>query len=181
VEQNILTATQDLLIESGYPGTTIASVARRARCGKSAIYRRWETKVDLVVAAVSALQVTPELPDTGSLRGDLLDAAMHFARGDMRAGAVLGSVLSEIGRDAELRDAAFRSIGGPPVAVIVAVIERGLERGEVAAGSPVHLIANIVPTAAFGSIALRRRPLEPEAVRELVDFVLLPSLGVVRR
>ncbi|MCS5723440.1 TetR/AcrR family transcriptional regulator [Herbiconiux sp. CPCC 203407] len=176
VERSILTATQDLLIESGFPGTTIAAVAARARCGKSAIYRRWETKTELVVAAVLHLQTPMELPDTGDLRGDLLAAAMHFGGSDSRSGAVLASVLGELGKDAELRAAAYRSIGGPPVAALVAVIERWIGRGVVPPDVPVDLIANIVPTAAFGSVTLRRRSLEPETVAQLVDLVLLPAL-----
>lgn len=177
-ERSILTATQDLLIETGYPGTTIAAVAARAHCGKSAIYRRWRTKVELVVAAVRALQVPSELPDTGDLRADLLAAAMHFADSDSRSGSVLASLLGELGRDAELREAAYRTIGGPPVATLVAVIERWIERGIVPPGVPVNLVANIIPTAAFGSVTLRQRALEPEAITDLVDFVLLPALRV---
>lgn len=176
VERSILAATQDLLVESGYAGTTIAGVAARAQCGKSAIYRRWDSKVDLVVAAVRALHITTETPDTGSLRDDLLAAAMHFARSDERSGRVLASLLSEIGRDPELRDVAYRTVGEPPVAALVAVIERWIERGEVRADAPVSLIAGIVPTAAFGSVMLRQRSLEAETVTDLVDAVLLPAL-----
>jgi AcrR family transcriptional regulator len=181
VERSILTATQDLLMERGYPGATIAAVAGRARCGKSAIYRRWATKEELVVAAVSALQVTAELPDTGDLRNDLLAAAMHFAASDDRSGRVLSSLLSEIGRDPELYDVAYRSIGGPPVAALTAVIERWVERGVVPGDVPVPLIAGVVPTAAFGSVTLRKRSLEPQTVIDLVDFVLLPALRVTAR
>ena len=176
VEAGILVAVQDLLIESGYAGTTIAAVAQRAHCGRSAIYRRWETKAELVVAAVRALQVTTAAPDTGTLRGDLLAAALHFADADERTASVLASILSEIGRDEELRDVAYRVIGGPPVAVLTSVIERWIDRGEVRADAPVSVIAGIVPTAAFGSVSLRRRALEPEAVTELVDQVILPAL-----
>lgn len=176
VEAGILVAVQDLLIESGYAGTTIAAVAQRAHCGRSAIYRRWETKAELVVAAVRALQVTTAAPDTGTLRGDLLAAALHFADADERTASVLASILSEIGRDEELRDVAYRVIGGPPVAVLTSVIERWIDRGEVRADAPVSVIAGIVPTAAFGSVSLRRRALEPAAVTELVDQVILPAL-----
>jgi AcrR family transcriptional regulator len=176
VEASILTAVQDLLIESGYPGTTIAAVAHRAHCGRSAIYRRWETKAELVVAAVRALQIATEAPDTGTLRGDLLAAALHFAEADERTAGVLASILSEIGRDEELREVAYRVIGGPPVAVLTSVIERWRDRGEVRADAPVAVIAGIVPTAAFGSVSLRRRALEPAAVTELVDQVILPAL-----
>lgn len=176
VEGAILDAVQELLVESGYAGTTIGAVADRARCGRSAIYRRWENKAELVVAAVRALQVTASVPDTGTLRGDLLAAAMHFAQADERTAGVLASILSEIGRDDELRDVAYRVVGGPPVAALSAVIERWIERGEVRADAPVALIAGLVPTAAFGSISLRRRALEPDAVVQLVDEVVLPAL-----
>jgi AcrR family transcriptional regulator len=176
VEHSILTATQDLLIEHGYPGATIAAVASRARCGKSAIYRRWATKAELVVAAVQALQSAAELPDTGTLRDDLLAIAMHFARADDRSGPVLASLLSEIGRDPELYDMAFRTIGGPPVQALVAVIERWIDRGVVSPDVPVPLIAGIVPTAAFGSITLRKRALESQTVTDLIDHVVLPAL-----
>lgn len=178
VERSILTATQDLLIESGYAGTTIAAVAARAQCGKSAIYRRWATKIDLVVASVRMLQVTADLPDTGDLREDLLAVAMHYAGPDERSARVLGSLLSELWGDAELRDVAYRTIGEPPVASLVAIIERWIDAGIVSPDVPVRVIAGIVPTAAFGSVTLRRRPLEPDAVTELVDSVVLPALGL---
>lgn len=178
VERGILVATQDLLVESGYAGTTISGVAARAQCGKSAIYRRWDSKIDLIVAAVRALHVTSETPDTGTLRGDLVAAAMHFARSDERSGRVLASLLSEIGRDAELRDVAYRTIGEPPVAALITVIQRWIDRGEVPADVPVALIAGIVPTAAFGSVMLRQRALDVETVTALVDDVVIPALRV---
>jgi AcrR family transcriptional regulator len=178
VERGILVATQDLLIELGYAGTTIAAVAARAQCGKSAIYRRWETKSELIVAAVQALHTTTELPDAGTLRDDLIAVAMHFSRGDERSPKVLASLLSQLGEDPQLRDIAYRTIGEPPVAALVAVIERWRDRGVVSPEAPVRLIAGIVPTAAFGSVTLRQRSLDPEAVVELVDAVMLPALTV---
>jgi AcrR family transcriptional regulator len=179
-ERSILSATQELLVESGYQRTTIAAVAARARCSKAAIYRRWATKVELVVAAVRAVQVPVDVPDTGRLRDDLLAAAMHFADDDTGSSKVLASLLGELGRDEELRDAAYRSIGGPPVATLTAVIEQWIERGVVPPDVPVGLIANLIPTAAFGSVTLRQRSLEPQTVANLVDFVLLPSLRAPR-
>ncbi|WP_100365988.1 TetR/AcrR family transcriptional regulator [Diaminobutyricimonas aerilata] len=176
VEEGILRATQDLLITEGYAGMTVADVARTAGSGKSAIYRRWPSKVQLVVAAVRALQSEQPLPNTGSLRDDLLACAMHYARADERASRVLASLLSELGRDRELYEAAHAVIGGPPVAALVAVIERWQERGVIAASRPVGLIAGIVPSVAFGSVSLRQRGLDPDTVTQLVDSVLLPAL-----
>ncbi|MFF9564621.1 TetR/AcrR family transcriptional regulator [Leifsonia sp. NPDC014704] len=176
LESRILSATQDLLIEIGYGGTTIAAVAERAHCGKSAIYRRWETKADLIVAAVRASQPRSTPPDTGSLRGDLLAAALHFAGSDERSGRVLASLLSAIGGDPALYEAAYREVGQPPVQALAAVIERWMAEGTVRKDVPAGLIAGIVPTAAFGSVVLRKQYLDREAVTELVDHVLLPAL-----
>jgi AcrR family transcriptional regulator len=176
LESRVLTATQDLLIEEGYGSTTIAAVAQRARCGKSAIYRRWETKADLIVAAVRASQPRSTPPDTGSQRGDLLAAALHFAGSDERSGRVLASLLSAIAGDPVLYEAAYREVGQPPVLALTAVIERWMAEGTIPEGVPVGLIAGIVPTAAFGSVVLRKQYLDREAVTELVDHVLLPAL-----
>ena len=176
VEAGILAATQDLLVDRGYAGTTIDAVARRARCGKSAIYRRWATKAELVVAAVSATQEARSIPDTGDLREDLLAASMHFADTGDRSGLVLASVLSELGRDRELYDAAHEKIGGPPVAGIISVLERWIERGRISPEVPVPLVAAIVPTAAFGSVALQQRGLDPRHIADLIDHIVLPAL-----
>ncbi|QAY60040.1 TetR/AcrR family transcriptional regulator [Microbacterium protaetiae] len=176
VAARVLTAVQDLLITNGYAGTTIAAVAQAAGTGKAAVYRRWSGKADLVVAAVLALNAPVSVPDTGSLRDDLVECAMHYARGDERATRVLASLLSEIGHDPQLFDAANRAIGRPPVAALVAVIEQWVRRGAISADVPTELIAGIIPTAAFGSVTLRQRTLDTQTISDLVDHVLLPAL-----
>jgi AcrR family transcriptional regulator len=176
VDGSILAATQDLLIARGYAGMTLSDVARAAGTGKAAIYRRYPGKAELVVAAVQAMQTPVEVPDHGTLREDLLAAALHFARPDDRGSQVLASLLGEIGRDADLYRAARAAIGGPPVQAIAAVIQRWIAAGVVRADAPVDLIAGLVPTAAFGSVSLQQKSLTPEAVSALVDEVLLPAL-----
>ncbi|GGC92351.1 hypothetical protein GCM10011512_19270 [Tersicoccus solisilvae] len=177
LDDRILVATQDLLIEHGYGGTTVEAVARAAGTGKAAVYRRWPSKVDLVVAAVRVLSAPSAVPDTGTVRGDLLACAMHYARPDARAARVLASLLSEIGRDAELYEVARASIGEPPVAALRAVLERWAARGAVDADAPIPLLAGIVPAVAFGQVTLQRRALDVATVTDLVDHVLLPALG----
>src|ERR1700685_4779382 len=64
-------AALELLAEIGYDRLTIAAVAARAKASKMTIYRRWSGKAELVVDALSCLRQPGEVPDTGSLRGDL--------------------------------------------------------------------------------------------------------------
>src|SRR6478736_2327459 len=72
----ILVAARDLLAERGYEGMTMDAVAERAGTGKATVYRRWPSKVELTVDAVVCgrhfLLTADDVPDTGSLRGDLM-------------------------------------------------------------------------------------------------------------
>jgi AcrR family transcriptional regulator len=177
LEAAILDATQDLLIEHGFAATTVEAVARAAGTGKAAVYRRWPSKIDLVIAAVQALQSPPVVPDTGTLRGDLVECALHFVQSDQRPALVLAGVLNEIGRNDELREAAYEAIGKPPALAFAAVVERWRARGEVGSAAPAELLAGIVPAAAFRSVAFRRQTIDRPTAVGLVDFVLLPALA----
>src|SRR4051812_26962749 len=71
----ILDATLAVLAEQGYDRMTIDAVAERAGAARATVYRRWPTKAGLVIAAVSRMSSgdvdAANLPDTGTLRGDL--------------------------------------------------------------------------------------------------------------
>jgi AcrR family transcriptional regulator len=72
VEQRVFTAAVALYDEQGWSGFTYDAVAARARVGKSAIYRRWDTKERLLSEALTARTSNVMTVDTGSLRGDLI-------------------------------------------------------------------------------------------------------------
>ncbi len=48
IDAAILRATAELLVEIGYPNLTLAAVAERAGTTKTALYRRWSSKAELV-------------------------------------------------------------------------------------------------------------------------------------
>ncbi|GAB3884903.1 hypothetical protein GCM10027612_19360 [Microbispora bryophytorum subsp. camponoti] len=73
LEEAILRAAVDELTESGYGGLTIDKVATRAGTNKNAIYRRWPNRLTLGIAAYRQLATTVPPPDTGNLRGDVLE------------------------------------------------------------------------------------------------------------
>jgi AcrR family transcriptional regulator len=172
----ILAAAQDQLIAHGFTGTTVEAVARAAGTGKAAVYRRYSTKTGLVVAAVQALQRPPDVPDTGSLRDDLLACAQHFVLPDRRPVLVLAGLLEELGRNPDLRAAAYAAIGRPPAVAFATVIDRWRARGEVTSPAPTALLAGIVPAAAFRSVVLQRQAIDPQTATHLVEYVLLPAL-----
>lgn len=104
VERRILAATLGILEEEGMEGASIEAVARRAKVGKTSIYRRWPNLGALIIAAMNEyLDVPVEV--TGDLRGDLLRSAGEWARllrSPLGRGVLL-SFLSEKGASRELR------------------------------------------------------------------------------
>lgn len=179
VEPAILRATRELLVERGVGGTTVEAVARAAGSGKAAVYRRWPSKTALVIAATRDLLPSAPVPDTGSLRDDLLECAMYYVRADEHATRVLASLLREAGVDEELHEAAQQAIGRPPASAFTTVIERWRSRGEVTGSAPTDLLTSLVPSIAFSNIMRRRRALDEQTAADIVDRVLIPALSAI--
>ncbi|MCX4096405.1 TetR/AcrR family transcriptional regulator [Nocardia sp. alder85J] len=73
LEDAVYEAALDELAEVGYERLTMDRIAKRARTGKTSVYRRWPTRADLVLDALRHRPVRAvRLPDTGDLREDLL-------------------------------------------------------------------------------------------------------------
>ena len=72
-ETELLAVTLQLLQQHGYDRLTLDAVAATARASKATVYRRWPTKAELVLAAfIEGIRQVAVAPDTGTLRGDLL-------------------------------------------------------------------------------------------------------------
>jgi len=70
-EPLILEAANELLDEVGYDHLRVQDVAARAHVGLATIYRRWSTKQELVIAAMSRAKQNVERPETDDPRADL--------------------------------------------------------------------------------------------------------------
>ena len=69
--QAMLTATLELLGEVGYDTLSIEAIAKRAKIGKTTIYRRYSSKAELVADAIESIRQEVIIPDTGSLESDI--------------------------------------------------------------------------------------------------------------
>lgn len=134
LEGALLDAAWQELRDVGYAALTIDAVAQRAGTSRPVLYRRWATKTDLVRAAVEhALRREPSTaPDTGTLRGDLLELLRFANAGRVPAAAALvhhlGSYFQETGTSpATLREAV---LGDGPTELDV-IVDRAVARGEV--------------------------------------------------
>jgi AcrR family transcriptional regulator len=129
----ILTAVVELVSEHGLGGLTIESVAARAGVGKTTIYRRWETKNELLLEAMEQLRPPGPPPDTGSLLGDL-DALVAVQRERLEASQlprVIPRVLGESLDDPDLHDQIVERAVSPIRGVLEEIVRRGIDRGEL--------------------------------------------------
>jgi AcrR family transcriptional regulator len=73
LDDALLQAGLELIIERGYHAATLTEIARRAGVGTPAIYRRWPTKAHLAIEIVVRENKPEPIPDTGSIRDDLVE------------------------------------------------------------------------------------------------------------
>lgn len=176
IDEQLLRATQDLLIEEGFERLTMDAVAKRCGASKATIYRRWPGKTALVVAAAAALFRVPELPDTGDLREDLLACGRAYVHSEGRSAEVLSSVISASRHDPALREASRRSLGAPYGGLFALVLSRAAERGLIDGELDLETLAEVFPALAFQKVAALGLVVTEQDVQRVVDGVLLPAL-----
>lgn len=176
IDELLLQATQDLLIEEGFERLTMDAVAKRCNASKATIYRRWPGKIALVVAAAAALLPAPETPDTGDLREDLLTCARAYLQDEGRSARVLVSVLNASQHDAGLRDASQEVLGTRFGQSFDRVLSRAAERRLVRQDVDVEILARVFPALAYQQVAAQGRLVTENDVVRIVDEVLLPAL-----
>ena len=184
-DPEILDAAIDVLAEAGFDGMTIDMVAARAKAGKATIYRRWPSKADLVLDAVACMKAgeldAEHLPDTGTLRGDLVAMIRprSIEEGERKL-RIMGGLFGMISSSPELADAAHAAIIEPRVAVNRLFLRRAIERGEISADCDVEALAVVTPAMAAFRLLIQKQPIDAEYLLSLVDGVLLPAAGVDR-
>lgn len=179
----ILEAAITILGEIGYDRMTMDMVAVRAKAGKATVYRRWSSKGAMVLDAVAQMKRDQvdlgNLPDTGTLRGDLLalfkPSTVEESERKLRALAGLSALLAQ---EASLADAASNAIVEPWVEANRALLRSAMTRGEIAADTPVETIATIIPSLGAYRSLIERKPFDRAFLVEMIDHVLLPALAI---
>jgi len=175
-EQAILNGTLKLLGTQGVAGTTIEGVAAEAGVGKTTIYRRWPTKTDLILAAISDLVPPGDPPDTGTMGGDM--AALAGIQQRRLAGSGLSGivprVLAESMSDPELHQEFVDRVVNPFRDLLRLFIERGIDRGELRPDLEVEPLVDLLHSIPIYKILMSRG--DPDAL-EAVPSAYLPILA----
>jgi len=175
-ELEILEATLEVLGDVGYDRLTMDAVATRAKASKATLYRRWNNKVSLVIDALLAQKEHPPVPDTGSLRGDLIASFCGLGGlTDQQAVATFASVITAISRDQDFAEAFRREVIGPKLAAARAVFERARERGEIADGVDLDLLAPALPGIVLHRLFIHGGPPDEDLITRVIDQIILPA------
>jgi AcrR family transcriptional regulator len=182
LEAAILDAAWQQLVAEGYQHFTIDAVAARAQTSKPVLYRRWKTREDLLRATARhrGAADAPPVPDTGTLRGDVLAllAGANTARNPMAAlvSSMLGSYYDQTGpTPAELREAFLseRSSGS----AVQQVVNRAVERGEVDPGRLTPRIIDLPFDLFRNEMLMTLRPVPDHVLRQIVDDIFIPLVA----
>jgi AcrR family transcriptional regulator len=179
LESALLEAAWDELVEVGYAGLTMESVAARAHTGVAVLYRRWPNKDQLALAAIENYgRAHPvELPDRGSLRGDLIALLDSFSKARapfmaITATAAFSGLLADTGLSpVQVRE---KLIGEQPIRRDQIVYRRADERGEI----DLDRIPPAVLTMPFDlvrhDLLMSLKPLKRARIESIVDELFLP-------
>ncbi|AHH94644.1 TetR/AcrR family transcriptional regulator [Kutzneria albida] len=171
-------AALEVMAEVGYRALTMDAVAAKARAGKATIYRRWESKLDLVIDTVNQLvhQNIPE-SDTGSLHGDLREFLSSFAAFlSGPSGKAAQALVGELPHEPELAAAFRETFLVAQRDVLRGILDRGTARGEVRLDAPRGMVVELAGAALTYRLMLTGDPLDMTFVDRLLDTVLLPLL-----
>ena len=168
----ILDATLALLSETGYSALTIEGIAARARVGKATIYRRWASKLPLVIEAFAGLPGLEEV-DSGDLAADLKQMLRSYLR-DFHAtplGRVYPSLVGERLHNPELSKL-FEPVTRARRQPLVRRLQTAARLGEIPRGTDLQLVADLL----VGPISVRLfsagSRLDASLVEPTVDLVL---------
>jgi AcrR family transcriptional regulator len=175
-EAELLAATLEVLRETGYDNLTVDKVVARAHASKTTVYRRWPSKGELVSAAFAYAIHIGTAPDTGTLRGDLLQLAEAIAHMAGLYGRTISGILAHPDCHPRLRELLVGDLYRDRRDQIFAVLRRAVGRGEIVPEVISDDIWDVLPGYISFRMLQHGRPVTAETLRALVDEVMLPSL-----
>jgi len=175
--QAILNATLELLVEVGFSALTVEGIASRAGVGKATIYRRWSSKLPLVVEAFGQLPGFEDV-DTGDLAEDLKRMLRSYIKAFNATplSAVLPSLAGERTHNPELAEL-FEPVSIDRRQPLLRAFERAARRGEISPALDRQLAADLVVGPIAVALFFKGGRLNPKMVGPMVDLALAGIRG----
>jgi AcrR family transcriptional regulator len=170
ITEAIRAAVFEELAAVGYGRMSIEAVARRAGVGKTAVYRRWKSKPELVLDVVSAFaSMGVPVPDTGSLRTDLrtLLGFINWALRHELASQIVPDLLAEAARNPEIGRALADTLREAQRGISAVMVRNAVARGELPGEIDPDLAVDLVLGPLYWRVAVVRTKLSPHHLDRL--------------
>ncbi|MFV8817888.1 TetR/AcrR family transcriptional regulator [Haliea sp. E17] len=164
VDDAILAAALEVLVEQGYGEFTMHSVISRAGVSSATLYRRWATSDDLVLAVLRSIQPEPLDIDSGSLDGDIAEFVDYLVGALQSLEDVAAAEASGPRAPESLRMAVGEMFAGPRIAMLRTILQRALARGELVSMPSVGHCWTHVVSPLHTRLYLQGETLTPEFV-----------------
>ncbi|UZQ52058.1 TetR/AcrR family transcriptional regulator [Clostridium kluyveri] len=181
LENVILQAAWDELNEVGYAHLTMEGVAARAKTNKPAVYRRWQKKHKLVMAALLKFAPKPDndIPNTGNLRNDLvilLDKVMQLLQ-EIGSETIHGLMADYLGKELFSSPQKKSSISKEKWNTDMMIILKNAEsRGEILLKKINQRVVSLPIDLLQHKFLIIHEPISDETIADIVDDIFLPLI-----
>lgn len=177
IDDAIIQAALDEVAELGYADASMTGIARRAQVPKSTVYRRWESKQDLVIEAMNHLNPRAPAAPTGDARKDIYQQIDRLASQwqDPRASAVMLSLITEVSRNPPLYEVWEQRLVSNFRARMKGILATGVDTGQIRADVDVDLVIEL---ALALPLHMRLRPTDVDLSGLAERFVSMLFDGV---
>lgn len=179
LEDALLDAAEQELKAVGYNGLTMKGVAERAKTSRSVLNRRWNSRIELVMAVfLRNGSITPEPPNTGYLRSDVLALMDWFLSQFSKIGKnVILGMLSDMASGYEPAFDLQKHIHESKLKWMSAIIERAVERGEARLDIP-PIVLTLPIDLLRAEMLISHDMLTQDFLEKVVDEIFLPLVRI---
>jgi AcrR family transcriptional regulator len=171
----IRNAVMNELAEVGYGRLSIEAVARRAGVGKTAVYRRWGNKLEMVLEIVSdvAGRAVP-LPDTGSFAGDLQLLMMIVSKALQHriASQIIPDLMAEASRNPQIAATLQKALRTHQQSVGDKLVGQAVARGELPASADPEIAVDLILGPLYWRLSVARTPISDDYLEKLAAAVM---------
>ena len=168
----MILAAHDIIREAGIQSVTLAAVVKRSGVAKTTFYRHFRSISELVVCSADAHVVEPPVPNTGSLRRDILELCFAllpiYSLPENRR--LITSLIHASASDPALQELHDRTIENrkKPLEIFV---RNAIRRGELPPDTNIELAARFIEAPFIEQILVCTNTLTDDHIELLVDWV----------
>jgi AcrR family transcriptional regulator len=166
----LLHVTRRLVGEKGFEDVTIASIAAAAGVGRQTIYRRWSSKAELVLDAFLDSASHQEVVADGPVAQVLERFLVNLFENIRRDGPAIRNLIASAQTDDSFMQIFRKRFVLPRAQVAVAIIQRGIARGELSSGIDLEMTVDALH-GVFWYRLLQSRPLDDTVAARLSLFL----------